>query len=224
MWSAIVEWRERPLWLTKEASCARWFWMASVGGVGFLIGSALLGWWGDVAVSQAVGHARWVSAYRPLIQAVSDWGLYVFYAFFLGVVAYAVRYPLPWPRTVALGWVWAELIGSLLAVQVIKTLAGRARPEQAWLTGGADQWFGLTLRAAYHSFPSGHTADAFISAAFVVLLVRSSVAGCLAWGLALAIAFSRIALAKHYLSDVLAGAVLAGVFTWLVVRRWRREG
>ena len=86
--------------------------------------------------------------------------------------------------------------------------------------GGIDQWIGAVWQPAYHSFPSGHTADLFVSATFIVLLLRSRCLGILAWILALAVALSRIALARHYLSDVLVGAIIAGVFILLVTKFW----
>ncbi len=208
-----------PLWTEKETGCARWVWIVGTGVLLFFVGLVVFGLWGDAAVTYAITHAPWVMDHRGLVQTVSDWGLFVFYAFFLGALGFSFVQELPWAQSVVLGWLWAELVGAFLAVQFIKYLAGRVRPDEALSMGGGDHWVGPTLRAAYHSFPSGHTADVFISAAFVVLLVRSPWVGCLAWIGAILVALSRIALAKHYLSDVLAGLLLAQFFTLLVIRR-----
>ncbi|CAK0759498.1 acidPPc domain-containing protein [Gammaproteobacteria bacterium] len=226
MWLRIVEWCRcligHSLWAEASELRLRLIWIVGAGGVGLLIGLSALAWWGDMAIVQDISHSHWVISHRGLIQAISDGGMYPFYVFFLAAFGYASCYRLPWPRAVALGWLWAELLGAGLAVQVIKFLAGRARPDQAWATGGIDQWLGSSVQAAYHSFPSGHTADLFVSAAFTILLVRSPWAGIFAWCAALAVALSRIALAKHYLSDVLAGVLVAEIAALLVVRQWLR--
>ncbi|CAK0772643.1 acidPPc domain-containing protein [Gammaproteobacteria bacterium] len=226
MWSAVVEWGRRwvagGLWSSEDRLRARLAWVIGGGGGGWLVGLYFLGGYGDMAVVRGLSHANWVNDHRALIQAISDGGMYPFYVLFLGILGYAARYRLSWPRAVALGWLWAELLGAGLTVQVLKFLTGRARPDQAWISGGIDQWLGPTLQAAYHSFPSGHTADLFVSAAFTVLLLRPPWMGLLAWLVAFAVALSRIALAKHYLSDVLVGILVAEITTWLVIQRWLR--
>jgi len=203
----------KGLWSAVDRLRTRLAWIVGGGGTGLFVGLWVLGCYGDMAVVWDLSHSDWVVTHRALIQAISDWGMYPFYGIFLGTLAYASYYHFPWPRTVALGWLWAELLGAGLTVQVLKFLTGRARPDQAWATGGTDQWLGPTLQAAYHSFPSGHTADLFVSAAFTVLLVRLPWVGLLAWFAALAVALSRIALAKHYLSDVLVGTLVAVYYT-----------
>jgi membrane-associated phospholipid phosphatase len=181
-----------------------------------------LGEWGDMAAVRALSRSAWVTDHLRLVRAVSDWGMYPFYGLFLAALGYTARRRLPWTRAVALGWLWAELLGAGLTVQVLKTLCGRARPDQAWTTGGLDQWVGPTLRAAYHSFPSGHTADLFVSAAFTVLLLRPRWAGLVAAPVAVTVALSRVALAKHYPSDVLSGILLAAAATFIVGYRLLR--
>jgi undecaprenyl-diphosphatase len=61
-----------------------------------------------------------------------------------------------------------------------------------------------------------------VSAAFTGLLLRPRWAGLLAAPVAGAVALSRVALAKHYPSDILAGALLAAVTTFIVACRLAR--
>ncbi|MDP2481368.1 MAG: phosphatase PAP2 family protein [Candidatus Palauibacterales bacterium] len=69
------------------------------------------------------------------------------------------------------------------------------------------------------SFPSGHTSAAFLVAVLVGSMYPSAAPALLAW--AAAVGASRVCLAVHYPSDVLAGALLGGGIgrlTYLLVR------
>jgi undecaprenyl-diphosphatase len=122
------------------------------------------------------------------------------------------------------GWLWYALLGVLLlfgdssrfaavgagvvaagsgiAVFLsLKRLTGRKRPCQiephCWAT---------LLPPDKFSFPSGHTITAFAVATPVVLFYPSLAVGVLFC--AFSIAASRILLGMHFLSDVLAGAMV----------------
>ncbi|RYY38765.1 MAG: phosphatase PAP2 family protein [Chitinophagaceae bacterium] len=82
-----------------------------------------------------------------------------------------------------------------------------------------------------YSFPSGHTATAFTMALLLAALQRHR-----AWVIALpfaalAVGFSRIYLAQHFLTDVTAGIVIGIVssylslllYRWVRTRRLRRQ-
>ncbi len=73
-----------------------------------------------------------------------------------------------------------------------------------------------------HSFPSGHTASAFSGAWFLWKRYGPE------WGvpsvaLASLVGFSRVHARAHYWKDVIAGAVLSGIFTLIFTRRFRAE-
>jgi undecaprenyl-diphosphatase len=78
----------------------------------------------------------------------------------------------------------------------------------------------VTLESAQHSFPSGHTADLVTSMIFVALLWRRVPVAVAALAWALAVAGSRMALAQHYPTDVLAGAAIAAVVSLTIARAW----
>ncbi len=91
------------------------------------------------------------------------------------------------------------LIVTGLVVKAGKTVTRRARPE--------GEWGGTYRRQDPHAFPSGHAARA------TLLAVLASWIGppwlgpiMLLW--AGAVAVSRVVLGVHYLSDVVAGALL----------------
>lgn len=84
-------------------------------------------------------------------------------------------------------------------------------------------------KSNYHSFPSGHTAQAFAAATFL----SEEYKDCLPWmpyaayGLASTVGALRMANNKHYVSDVLLGAGI-GILTmkasyWTHQYRWGRH-
>jgi|GEM_PF-2496607 len=114
------------------------------------------------------------------------------------------------------------LVLCLAATHLCKFVVGRARPDSAaGLLHGPFYFQALgDPRAGLDSFPSGHAAltvllllllRAYLPATFPFLVLPAALA-CL----------SRVALARHYLSDVLAGAGLAVSVFYLVA--WRTGG
>jgi membrane-associated phospholipid phosphatase len=100
-----------------------------------------------------------------------------------------------------------------LVNDALKIVFGRARPR-FWLAGDMSGFDFFRYGFRYASFPSGHTATSVAAAvAFGVLFPRWR--GVFRAG-ALLIAVSRVALDLHYVSDVIAGA-LVGAGTAIVV-------
>jgi len=99
-------------------------------------------------------------------------------------------------------WEVAEFVGiSVLAVLVIgiKFLVRRRRPE--------GEWGGIYRNTDPHSFPSGHAARAFLIAVVASGLAPAWLA-LLLWIWAPLVSLARVAMGVHYVSDVVAGAVL----------------
>ena len=96
---------------------------------------------------------------------------------------------------------------------LIKWIAGRNRPINLFNHG----LFGFDyFRASYelNSFPSGHSVTAFsLAAALSILFPRF---GVLAFIPATAIALSRVIITSHYVSDIIAGALIGTVCTLAV--------
>jgi len=122
------------------------------------------------------------------------------------------------------GWLWYSLAGLLLAFggpqryaavstagsaalagvavfKILKTLSHRPRPCQL-----EPHCWSKVLPPDRFSFPSGHTMTAF-SIALVLCYFYRGVAVPLGF-FACSIAISRIVLGMHFLSDVLAGAII----------------
>lgn len=78
---------------------------------------------------------------------------------------------------------------------------------QLHLVSGVEQ---LSMK----SFPSGHTTTAFAIMVCFALLVRNNILKLLFFVLAALIAYSRVYLSQHFLTDILAGSLI-GAFTGL---------
>jgi membrane-associated phospholipid phosphatase len=97
--------------------------------------------------------------------------------------------------------------------RVIKISTGRARPD----VHAEAEWNGLRFSSRYNAFPSGHTATS--TAFFATLAFATWRIGLPFLVIPLLIAFSRIYVGAHHLSDVVA-AFLIGLVTALLVVRW----
>jgi hypothetical protein len=105
--------------------------------------------------------------------------------------------------------------GGTVIAAAVKIVVGRGRPPGA-------PFLALTRLG----FPSGHaTVAAALYGTAAILVARGPIrprlraagAASLA-ALAMAVAFSRLYLGRHYLTDVLAGLVLGGTWAWSVGR------
>jgi membrane-associated phospholipid phosphatase len=68
-----------------------------------------------------------------------------------------------------------------------------------------------------NSFPSGHTSTAFTLALLLAFLVRWRFAIFLFPLLAFLVGYSRVYLAQHFVTDVLAGTIIGIVSSWLAL-------
>ena len=103
-----------------------------------------------------------------------------------------------------------------LAVNVLRVVAGRARPYVG------KEWKPLSIEEEFQSFPSAHTTVAFATAVSAaeaypsVAPVLLPLAGAVGW--------SRIYLHDHHLSDVVAGAYVGTLVAMLFTAGLRRNG
>ena len=101
------------------------------------------------------------------------------------------------------------------AVFVVRQVVGRARPDQGKGTSHFSPFSGDD------SFPSGHAAASFATAAVFADRFEQPVP-VIAYGLASAVALARIYTDKHFTSDVVAGSVLGWVIGKALSARHRR--
>ncbi len=72
------------------------------------------------------------------------------------------------------------------------------------------------------AFPSSHAANAFAFAVVIARRWRRWGVALPAFALAAVVGYSRLYLDRHWLSDVVAGAVLGAAIAWWTVGAWRR--
>jgi undecaprenyl-diphosphatase len=96
------------------------------------------------------------------------------------------------------------LIGAILAtagvVFILKFSIRRQRP--------ASEWGSFYRKTDPHSFPSGHAARAFVLATLGMIFAPLAWLGPVLVIWAVLVSLARVSLGVHYLSDILAGAVL----------------
>lgn len=107
-----------------------------------------------------------------------------------------------------------------LTSNAVKLATGRVRPRVEQTEHG---WYGpkhegrwVSLRHDFQSFPSSHAACAF--GFFFPLFLSRRAAGTAGLLVAAAIAWSRVQLNAHHISDIAAGAFVGIVAGWIV---WR---
>lgn len=107
-----------------------------------------------------------------------------------------------------------SLLASVLVVQLLKNLFGRARPEQ------------ILIDSDFGSFPSGHTANAATFAVLAVMLFPRLWTWLAAGLWIVCMAFSRTVLAAHWLSDTVGGMLIGAGVTLVVgglMLNWARS-
>jgi undecaprenyl-diphosphatase len=187
----------------------RWWWGLLVLGAGLLV---VASFYLDGAVQAWIAQHQ-DDGVRKFMRGVSqcgDWPGHITLGLVLLVLAYWRRSK-KWMRIFAAMILACALAGA--GARVVKIAAGRARPSVETETA----WKGPSLSARYNAFPSGHTAAS--TAFFATLALACWRIGVPFLVLPLLIAFSRMYVGAHFLSDVIC-ASLIGLLLAYVVARW----
>jgi membrane-associated phospholipid phosphatase len=119
------------------------------------------------------------------------------------------------------GWVLQigiSLLISGLLVQMIKHFMPSPRPVIFFAAGTVHYILGVT-RTGHSSFPSGHTATAFMLTTLLALYFPGPKPGLIFLIIAVLTGYSRVYLSQHFPIDVLAGS-LAGLLPSLAVYKF----
>jgi membrane-associated phospholipid phosphatase len=192
----------------RANAAARWWFGISAGAVLLLLASFYF----DAAVHiwMVQNQNAGVREFMEQASRFGDWPAHVA----LGLVLIGIAYwrgRKRWVRIFAAMLLACALAG--IANRVVKISAGRARPNVL----AEARWSGPNFSSSYHAFPSGHTAAS--TAFFATLAFASWRIGLGLLAIPLLIAFSRLYVGAHYLSDVVCAALLATLVAYLVARR-----
>lgn len=151
---------------------------------------------------------------------LSKKGLLPLYGIFLLLFIYALINKNQKIQKISLEYLKVQILFSFALVRIMKIVFGRARPNI-----GSEFTF-FSLEAKYNSFPSGHSADAFVSGIFLFYLLKNSKYSAyryLPLLYAATIALSRIAVNAHFPSDVIAGAAIGIFGSWFYINRLSQQ-
>ena len=154
--------------------------------------------------------------YLSIPELFTHWGLYLFYFIFAVIWLYGLIKKDRNLINIGLAYIKAQLVFSLVVVRLLKVFLGRARPGY----GSGFTFFETSFK--YNAFPSGHSADAFVSGVFLYyLLKQSQYTGYrfLPLIFAFLIALSRVFVSSHYPSDVAAGMTIGILGAWFFLSR-----
>jgi membrane-associated phospholipid phosphatase len=154
---------------------------------------------------------------RAIASFLGTWGDYPTYNLPLALAIWiygAATQSSSWRRIAVICFLGATLAG--LFDDCFRLTLGRPRPDTIAHTHMADGFYGITyaFRGGYQSFPSGHAASVFGTAA--ALLVTELPLGLVTLIFALGVIWARMELYRHYPSDVAVGSII-GIYFGLVI-------
>ena len=147
-------------------------------------------WSEKIRVAEKPGLLRTVSMVLAHSGDSWFWGLGL-------VILYFVTTEEFWKQWAVTQFFWIAVLA--VVVMTTKQLIRRRRPE--------GEWGAIYRNTDPHSFPSGHAARAFLIAVIAAGLGPVWLAVVL-WIWAPLVALARAAMGVHYLSDVVAGAIV----------------
>lgn len=169
---------------------------------------------------EGAAWAKSAQEMKPLARFFSRYGDF---PFLLGAGVVALAVALAAKRAGAARVITAMILSAVIAgvaSNAIKLASGRVRPRVERVEPG---WYGpvrngewVSLEHDYQAFPSSHAACAF--GFFAPLLFSRRFLGALGLAAACAVAWSRVYLGAHHVSDVAAGALIGVISAWFV---WR---
>ena len=108
----------------------------------------------------------------------------------------------------------AASFSDAICFQVIKPWVGRIRPSHEFY----DYINLLVSKGGKYSFPSNHAANSFVFATVLSYFYEKN--KTFLYILASAIAFSRVYVGVHYPLDIVSGAIIGYIISWIILSMW----
>ena len=109
----------------------------------------------------------------------------------------------------------AFILNMIIVNLLLKNIVGRVRPYNY-----IDDFGLLIQKLGDGSFPSGHSSYAFSFATIVAYMGKGKAIKIFTGVLAILIAFSRLYLFVHFPSDVISGAIIGYLISYLIIKSY----
>lgn len=170
-------------------------------------------------------HTPWLDELMWFISGKLAWIPFYLFLLYLAYKAFGFRKALAFLlfALIAVG------IADLISVQLIKNVVERYRPSHHALLTEKLHFYELKpgefYKGGQFGFVSSHAANFFALAVFVGLSLRHRYKWLfpLLLFMAVIVCFSRLYLGVHYLSDLIGGAVIGSLVSYMVWYTWWRK-
>lgn len=191
-----------PLWACAVVLTA----LCAVG-----LDAASIGWVRDLP-RPVRSFSQWLTNFGKSGWLLFPTGLFCLVVLFSDWRAVSRRAAAAWTEIgLIVGFTFLSIAGAGVATNIFKQLVGRGRPV-VFDRDGAFSLQPLQFDYAQASFPSGHATT--MGALAVVIAVVAPRVRWPAFAVCAVVASSRIFVAAHYPSDVVAGFTLGAAFAW----------
>lgn len=163
-------------------------------------------------------HTPYMDSVMYVISAALPWIIFII----LFVAFISVREDKREILLVLLGLLLLVLVADGISSGIIKPIFQRHRPTHHPLTQD-DVLTVLNYRGGNYGFISGHTTNFFAFAAFSSLVVRNRWYSIMSHVVAATVAYSRIYLGVHFITDVIPGLIVGTVTGWLIYLLYRES-
>jgi membrane-associated phospholipid phosphatase len=158
-------------------------------------------------------HSSWVDPLFRKITKVGDSQ----YSLILSAIVFILLYQKNRLLSYQAFYIFGIVAVSGLLVDVIKIIVGRLRPDMLF-DQGIYGFVGHHMGSEFNSMPSGHSATVFaLCVGLTLLYPRYKYAFIV---IAVTVGASRVILNYHYLSDVLVGSLLGGLFAYFAYQKY----
>jgi undecaprenyl-diphosphatase len=136
--------------------------------------------------------------------------LYLFYAWYLWT---GIQRRDAARKRFVIVFIAVQIAMAFLVVRALKITVGKPRPDQALMGAGYEPF---SFQHGQHSFPSGHTTDAVSVTGPLAVRWKNAVISLALGCIASLVAYTRLYLGMHHMTDLMAGACL-GILANLLV-------